>query len=229
MAVNTAGSQVGKTKKGYKGIAMEGPIATWYAKNTRSRIEEQHQLAVRFAELVPAGGRALEVAPGPGYLSIELARLGKFEVTGLDISETFVKIERQNAAEAGVKVDFNHGDATHMPFADNSFDFAGCVAAFKNFTQPVQALNEFYRVLKPGGTAIIVDLRRDASVEDIDQEVKKMNLNALNAFLTRWTFRHVLLKNAYSRRSFEALVAKTNFKQCEIRSDLIGMEIWLRK
>src|SRR6266496_2042038 len=187
MAINATSSKAQKSQKGYKGMAIEGPIATWYARNTRSRIEEQRELARRIAERVPVGGRVLEVAPGPGYLSIELAKLGKCQVTGLDISETFVKIERQNAAEAGVKVDFNQGNAAAMPFDDNSFDFAVCVAAFKNFTQPVQALNEFYRILKPGGTALIVDLRRDASIEDINEEVKKMKLNALNSFLTRWT------------------------------------------
>src|SRR6266550_1967686 len=176
MTVKTADSKI---QKGYKGPAMEGLIATWYAQNTRSRIGEQRELARRIAERVPLGGRVLEVAPGPGYLSIELAKLGRCEVTGLDISETFVKIERQNAAKAGVKVDFNHGNAADMPFDDNSFDFATCVAAFKNFTQPVQALNEFHRVLKVGGTALIVDLRRDASIEDIDQEVKKMKLDWL--------------------------------------------------
>src|SRR5438045_4280013 len=99
MTVNTANTAGTKGQKGYKGMAMEGPIATWYARNTRSRIEEQRELAYRIAERVPVGGRVLEVAPGPGYLSIELAKLGKREVTGLDISETFVKIERQNAAE----------------------------------------------------------------------------------------------------------------------------------
>ena len=226
MTVNIAGS---KAQKGYKGLPMEGLIATWYARNTRSRIEEQRNLAYRIAERVPARGRVLEVAPGPGYLSIELAKLGKCEVTGLDISETFVKIERQNAAEAGVKVDFNHGDATTMPFDDNSFDFAVCVAAFKNFTQPVLALNEFHRVLKPGGTALIVDLRRDASIKDIDDEVKNMKLNALNAFFTRFTFRQVLLKNAYTRGEMDALVARTNFKHCDIQISFIGMEICLKK
>src|SRR5262249_26146013 len=151
------------------------------------------------AERVSEGGRVLEVAPGPGYLSIELARLGKQKVTGLDISETFVKIERQNAANAGVKVDFNHGDATVMPFSDNSFDFVVCVAAFKNFTQPVQVINEIYRVLAPGGTGLISDLRRDASMKDIDQEVKGMKLNRLNSLLTKGAFRFMLLKNAYTR------------------------------
>jgi len=226
MTVNIASP---KAQKGYKGLPMEGLIATWYARNTRSRIEEQRNLAYRIAERVPARGRVLEVAPGPGYLSIELAKLGKCEVTGLDISETFVKIERQNAAEAGVKVDFNHGDATTMPFDENSFDFAVCVAAFKNFTQPVLALNEFHRVLKPGGTALIVDLRRDASIEDIDNEVKNMKLNAPNALLTKFTFRQVLLKNAYTRGEMDALVARTNFKRCDIQISLIGMDIWLKK
>jgi ubiquinone/menaquinone biosynthesis C-methylase UbiE len=229
MAINTASSKAQKGQKGYKGMAMEGPIATWYARNTRSRIEEQRELARRIAERVPVGGRVLEVAPGPGYLSIELDKLGKAQVTGLDISESFVKIERQNAAEAGVKVDFNHGNASAMPFDDNSFDFAVCVAAFKNFTQPAQALNEFYRVLKRGGTALIVDLRRDASIEAINAEVRKMKLSWLNALMTRWTFKHVLLKNAYTRGEIEALVAQTGFKRCDIQSDLIGMEIWLEK
>src|SRR5947207_2502797 len=119
MAVNTASSKV---QKGYKGMAMEGIIANWYAKNTRSRIGEQRDLAKRIADMVRAGGSVLEVAPGPGYLSVEHGKLGKCEVTGLDISETFVKIERQKAAVAGVKVDFNHGDATTMPFDSNKFD-----------------------------------------------------------------------------------------------------------
>jgi len=229
VAVSTASHKVHKTRKGYKGISMEGPIATWYARNTLARVEDQRQQAHQFAEYIPEGGHALEVAPGPGYLSIELAKLGKFHVSGLDISETFVKIERQNAAEAGVSIDFNHGDATNMPFADNSFDFIGCVAAFKNFTYPVQALNQFYRVLKPGGTAIIVDLRQDATIDDINREVEKMKLNRWNAFLTRWTFKHILLKNAYTPKRFEALVAKTNFKRCDIQTDLIGMEIRLTK
>ena len=226
MATNKAGTNV---QKGYKGIAMEGPIATWYARNTRSRIGEQRELAHRIAERVPVGGRVLEVAPGPGYLSIELAKLGKCEVTGLDISETFVRIGRQNAAEAGVKVDFRHGDATTMTFDENSFDFAVCVAAFKNFTQPEKVLNEFHRVLKPGGTALIVDLRRDASIEDIDEEVKNMKLNALNSLLTKVTFRQFLLKNAYTRSEIEALVAQTNFKKCDIQIGLVGMDIWLEK
>ena len=218
-----------RTKKGYKGISMEGFIATWYARTTRSRIEEQRAIALDIAGRVPQGGRVLEVAPGPGYLSIELAKLGTCQGSGLDISRTFVDIEKRNAEEAGVRIDFRHGDATEMPFDDDTFDFAVCVAAFKNFTQPQRVIDELHRVPRRGGTALIVDLRRDASAEGIAAEIDGMKLNPIDAFLTRLTFRYFLLRHAYTRVEIEALVARTKFERCTVECNNIGMEITLVK
>ena len=96
----------------------------------------------------------LEVAPGPGYLAVEMARTGRVLVTGLDVSRTFVQIAEQNAREAGVSVDFRQGDAAAMPFADDSFDLVVCQAAFKNFTLPQTAIAEMHRVLRPGRTTV---------------------------------------------------------------------------
>ena len=107
-------------------------------------------------------------------------------MTGLDISKTFVEIAQANARQANVSVDFRLGNASDMPFADETFNFIICTAAFKNFTQPVQAIAEMQRVLKPGGKALIVDLRRDASRADVDRMVREMDLNWLNALFTRW-------------------------------------------
>jgi ubiquinone/menaquinone biosynthesis C-methylase UbiE len=217
-----------KITKAYKGLAMEGPIARWYAKNARRDAEFKTWVS-RVNETVAAGGCVLEVAPGPGYLSVELARSGKYQVTGLDISKTFVEIAQDNARQANVSVDFRLGNASDMPFAADSFDFIICTAAFKNFTRPVQAIAEMQRVLKPGGKALIVDLRRDASRADVDRLVDGMELSWLNALFTRWTFRLMLLKNAYTPAEIRQLVAQTKFRQCEIRSDAVGMEIWLTK
>ncbi|MGO8694036.1 MAG: class I SAM-dependent methyltransferase [Rectinemataceae bacterium] len=218
-----------KSRKGYKGISMEGFIATWYARTTRSRIEEQRAIALDIAARVPQGGRVLEVAPGPGYLSIELAKLGTCKGSGLDISRTFVDIEKRNAEEAGVRIDFRHGDATEMPFDDDTFDFAVCVAAFKNFTQPRRVIDEFHRVLRLGGTALIFDLRRDASAEGIAAEIDGMKLSPVNAFLTRAAFRYFLLRNAYTQAEIETLVARTKFERCAVKCNNIGMEITLVK
>src|ERR1022692_2009630 len=86
----------------------------------------------------------------PGYFSIELAKLGPYSIAGLDISHTFVELARKKAAKAGVHVDFRQGNASQMPFANDTFDFLLCRAAFKNFGQPVRALQEMCRVLKGG-------------------------------------------------------------------------------
>jgi ubiquinone/menaquinone biosynthesis C-methylase UbiE len=214
--------------KAYRGVAMEGPIATWYTKNTgrdQTRFQETARLV---AGHVRPGGSVLEVAPGPGYLAIELARRG-YSVAALDISKSFVRIARENAAKAGVAIDVRLGDAAGIPYADASFDFVVCVAAFKNFTDPIGALNEMNRVLKPGGQASIFDLRKDATREDIEAEVLGMHLSALNAFLTRWTFQFMLLKRAYTREQLERMVTGTRFGRGEIEARGIGFELRLTK
>ena len=145
--------------KPYKGMGMEGAVAKWYAGLTRKSLEDFKALARRTAEQIPPRSRVLEVAPGPGYFAIELAKLGDYRITGLDISETFVDIARANAAAANVRVDFRQGNASAMRFPDSRFDFILCRAAFKNFSQPDEALAEMHRVLKPGGRALVVDMQ----------------------------------------------------------------------
>jgi ubiquinone/menaquinone biosynthesis C-methylase UbiE len=217
-----------KIAKAYRGMAMEGFIAKWYNKTAR-RDGEFKALAAQVNAAGPAGSAVLEVAPGPGFLSIELARTGKYRVTGLDISKTFVEIAQANAREANVSIDFQQGNASDMPFANMQFDFIICTAAFKNFTQPVQAMIEMHRVLRPGGRALISDLRRDASRADVDQLVREMNQNRVNAFMTRSAFHMMLLKTAYTTDEIRRFAAQTPFRQCDIHINTVGMEIWLSK
>src|ERR1700733_3066891 len=125
------------SQKAYKGLGMEGVTAKWYASLTRKSMDDFTALAKRVSKDLPPNARVLEVAPGPGYFAIELAKLGNYQITGLDISHTFVDIARRNAADAGVKVDFRRGNAAGMPLESGSFDFLLCRAAFKNFTEPV--------------------------------------------------------------------------------------------
>lgn len=215
--------------KPYKGMGMEGRTAKWYANLTRKSMDEFKTLARRVADRLPAGGKVLEVAPGPGYFAIELAKLGNYQVTGLDISHTFVDIARRNASDAGVSVDFHQGNAAAIPFADQSFDFILCRAAFKNFSEPVRALQEMYRVLAKGGQALIIDLRADASPDSINQAVDAMHVGAVNGFLTKLTFRFMLLKRAYTQRQFEQFLAQTRFGPTEIKQDLIALELSLHR
>ena len=209
--------------------AIEGLMAKWYAANTAEAMNEYVELAERISRELAKGSRVLEVAPGPGYFSIELAKRGSFAITGLDISRTFMRIARENAAEAGVEIDFQQGSASNMPFPKESFDFLLCRAAFKNFALPVEALKEMCRVLKPGGRAVIIDMRGDATRESLDRHVDSMGLSMFNRIMTRWAFRTMLVKSAYTRRQFEEMLKQTEFSRVEITEAEIGLEIGLTK
>jgi len=209
---------------------MEGIVARWYARirGTGSQIEAYRKEAERLTANLPAGARVLEVAFGPGYLAIELARLERLQVTGLDISHTFVKIASQNAKEAGVVADFHQGDAAVMPFEADTFDLIVCQAAFKNFVHPGSALSEMYRVLRVGGTAVIQDMSSEASHADIEREVEAMQLGPVSSFTTKATL-EMLKRRAYSPAKFEQLAAESSFRTCVITTEGIGLEVRLTK
>jgi ubiquinone/menaquinone biosynthesis C-methylase UbiE len=155
--------------------------------------------------------------------------MGKYKITGLDISKTFVELARRNGSDESVEVDFQHGNASQMPFQDSSFDLIVCRAAFKNFTEPVAALKEMRRVLRSGGKALIIDLRRDAPKETIDEYVDKMNMGAINSAVTKLTFRLMLLKRAYTRDEFNQFISESGFENFDVQEVPIGFEIWLFK
>jgi ubiquinone/menaquinone biosynthesis C-methylase UbiE len=214
----------------FKGPEMEGLVARWYAgiRHSGSQLEEYRKQAAGLTAGLPAGAEVLEVALGPGYLAIEMARTGRLQVTGLDISRSFVKIASENAVQAAVSADFRQGDAASLPFDSESFDLVVCQAAFKNFTRPGTALAEMHRVLRTGGRAVIQDMSRDASHADIAQEVRKMELGRLSAFSTKATL-EMLRRRAYSPAQFESLAAESPFRVCEIQREGIGLEVRLTK
>lgn len=208
---------------------MEGVVAKWYAANTAEVMNEYKELAERVAGEIAAGSRVLEVAPGPGYFSIELAKRGSFAITGLDISRTFVKIASEKGREAGVEVDFQQGSASNMPFPRDSFDFLLCRAAFKNFARPVVALGEMCRVLRPGGRGVIIDLRGDASPSALSRHVDGMGLSGFNRLMTKLAFRTMLVKSAYTKEQFQHMLAQTGFSRVDITEAEIGLEITMVK
>jgi ubiquinone/menaquinone biosynthesis C-methylase UbiE len=216
-------------KKGDKGLVMEGGMARWYARTTGKSLGDFEADARRIAERLAPDACVLEVAPGPGYLAIALARMGAFRITGLDISHSFVAMATDLARDAGVGVDFRQGDVSAMPFEAGRFDFIVCRAAFKNFADPVAAVREMHRVLKPGGEALIIDLRKDVTNAEIDAAVQHMGLGPIDQVMTGVVFKTMLRNRAYTRADFARLAAATPFGGAEITADSIGLEVRLRK
>ena len=211
-------------------LGIGGFIARWYDNNTsHHRMKEMKDYAKEVAGHIRDGSFVLEVAPGPGYLSIELAKLGNYKITGMDISHDFIEIARRNAKGAGVAVDFHQGNVAEIPFTENKFDFIICTAAFKNFKEPVKALNEMYRVLKPEGTALIIDMNRNASNRQVQDCVNEMGLKGLAKFGMILAFKYFLRKGAYNKDNFIDMISKTPFKEYEIKGEGISLNIYLRK
>jgi ubiquinone/menaquinone biosynthesis C-methylase UbiE len=215
--------------KAYKGIGMEGGVARWYDKTTRRDLPEFKALARKVADTLVSGAKVLEIAPGPGFFAIELAKIGKYQITGLDISKTFVDIAKRNARQEHVEVDFRQGNASAIPLPEGSFDFVLCRAAFKNFSDPVGALREMRRVLKPEGRALVIDLRKDVGKKSLDSYIRGLKAGALNAFMMKWTFRLMLIPRAYTKQQFQNFIVESGFVKSEIQVAPIGFEITLVK
>jgi len=131
-------------------------------------------------------------------------------------------------AEA-VQVDFQQGNASQMQFADNSFDLVVCRAAFKNFSEPVKAIVEMHRVLRPGAKGVIIDLRRDASMRDITNYIDATDVGVLNGMFMKATFRFMLLPRAYTADQFRQMLAQASFSRTWIEQTPVGLEAWFEK
>jgi ubiquinone/menaquinone biosynthesis C-methylase UbiE len=219
-----------KLQRRFKDLGIGGIAARWYDNNTRkNRLAEMKAYAKEAANHIQDGCSVLEVAPGPGYLAIELAKLGKYKIIGLDISKDFIEIAQKNVREAGVEVEFRQGSVAAIPFPDNMFNFIICTAAFKNFKEPSKALNEIYRVLAPEGTALIIDMNRNVSNHQIGVFTENMGAKGIEALFMRLTFKYFLRNGAYTKDEFITLISKTAFKAYDIKEEGIGFYIYLRK
>src|SRR5690348_1715233 len=113
----------------------------------------------RIFDLVLAGRSGLDVLDagcGTGFLSLELAARGH-RVTGVDFAPAMLRAARQKAAAQGLRVRFEEGDAENLPFAPHSFDLAISRHVLWTLPHPEAAIDEWIRVLRPGGRLAIVD------------------------------------------------------------------------
>jgi len=216
------------TVKAYKGLGMEGGLARWYDRTTRKDLPQIKTLANRIAAFVPSAAEVLEIAPGPGFLSIELAKRG-LHVRAFDISKTFVEIASRNAAAENAPAQFELGNASALPVEDASVDFVVCRASFKNFTEPVKALSEMRRVLRPGGTALLIDMRRDVQMAEIRKYVDELGVSRMNRWFMMFTFRNMLIKRAYSIDDIRNMAKEAGWTTPQIESSPLGFEAWMKK
>jgi len=113
----------------------------------------------RILDLVIPAGRpidALDAGCGTGFLSLELAARGH-RVSGVDFAPAMLAAARRKAAAQRLSVHFEEGDAEQLPFPPGSFDLVISRHVLWTLPHPEAAIDEWIRVLRPGGRLAIVD------------------------------------------------------------------------
>jgi len=118
----------------------------------------------RILDLVLAGQGpldALDAGCGTGFLAFELAARGH-HVTGVDFAPAMIAEARRKSAECGVSIRLEEADAEQLPFPPGSFDLAISRHLLWTLPHPEAAIDEWIRVLRPGGRLVVVDGQFDA-------------------------------------------------------------------
>jgi ubiquinone/menaquinone biosynthesis C-methylase UbiE len=155
--------------------AAVGGAALWWRKNPsacpygqRFWVEAPHPIITRdrlHSVLRPEPGeRILEIGPGVGYYTLDLAEWvgpdGKVEI--FDLQQQFLDHTTRRAAERGLtNIVPTQGDATALPYGEASMDAVVLTAVLGEIPDPVAALRQIQRVLKPNGRLIVGELFGD--------------------------------------------------------------------
>ncbi|MBA3286303.1 MAG: bifunctional demethylmenaquinone methyltransferase/2-methoxy-6-polyprenyl-1,4-benzoquinol methylase UbiE, partial [Nitrosopumilus sp.] len=107
-------------------------------------------------------GNILDVATGTGDLALEAYAQTKAEITGIDISAGMLEIAKKKISEKGFgeKIKIVQADSENMPFENASFDAVTVAFGVRNFENLDKGLSEMYRILKPGGLAVILEFSK---------------------------------------------------------------------
>jgi ubiquinone/menaquinone biosynthesis C-methylase UbiE len=173
-------------------------------------------------------GRALDMGAGPGQIVIKLARrLTLWKFTAVDRSEAMLAEANRNLTSTGGalagRIEFQLGDANHLPFDDATFDFVMSNSVLHHLAEPGKLLAETARLLKPGGAILLRDLRRPGRL-----------LYPLHVWRYGWhysgTMRRLFrdsVRSAYTAEELQKLLDSAELKGARIfaeRSTHIGIE-----
>ena len=176
-------------------------------------------------------GLLADAGCGPGYLLADIVRaIPRLSVIGVDIAEQMLQKAAQNLSSAGLaeKVGFRVGNVEELPFDNSSLDFVVSTLSLHHWAEPKQAIEEIYRVLKPGGQFLVFDLRRDsprlfywllrfAQTFILPSPMKRTNEPTLSVLAS------------YTPSELGAFLADTSFGEWRIKPGLFWIFIWGHK
>jgi len=136
-----------------------------------SLVLAEHLARYRLAARLAGGCDVLDAACGEGYGSAMLAAAGAASVVGLDIDAATVAHARETHG-----IDAREGDVSRLPFDDGAFDLVVSFETIEHVAEPAAALDEFRRVLAPGGILVVSTPNTDEYLEDNPYHLHELTL-----------------------------------------------------
>jgi len=160
-----------------------GIVGRWIGSRMAKQHQPENHWTVAQLDIQP-NDHVLELGFGPGIAVAEVARRAEF-VAGIDFSKTMVQAARRRNRQAvrGGRVDVRHGNVVALPFSDGAFDKAYSIHSIYFWPDPIQALREVRRVLKPGGKIVLTVLPKEKWGSDGTPECKPYTGTTLEAML----------------------------------------------
>jgi ubiquinone/menaquinone biosynthesis C-methylase UbiE len=163
-----------------------------------------------FTRHLRAGMRLLDVGCGPGAATLEFATMvAPAEAVGVDNDEAMIISARARAGDKGSEsnVRFETGDVYDLSFLDGSFDAAWAQLVFMHLTDPLEAMKEVRRVLRPGGVFGLMDPdlglfmlepQKDSFPQLLELYLRVQSFNGGDLHTAR-KYRRLLLEAGFSR------------------------------
>jgi ubiquinone/menaquinone biosynthesis C-methylase UbiE len=170
-------------------------------------------------QTLPPGSRVLDVGCGTGHLTSLLARqYSTSEVIGLDLSPVMIELARRRY-RSQENLSFCQGDAMDLPYPDGSFDVAISMASIKHWPDPGRGLAEMGRVLRPGGTALIMEGNPTASRAAACNFVSRWRW--MPGFMTpvlAWYLRHFVLDQGLFADALWTHLSHAGFQEIDLEA-----------
>lgn len=191
--------------------AQFGPASDAYATSDAHAQGESLDILVDLVQPQPTWN-AIDIATGAGHTAMAFAPLVN-SVIATDLTEQMLSKTAELAAARGLSnLETRFADAESLPFEANSFDLLTCRLAFHHFGNPHQVLDEFARVLKPGGIMGFTDniTVADRSAADYYNAYEKLRDPSHN-----WIYPLVRLQVMFERAGLQLVATRELSKEFE--------------
>jgi ubiquinone/menaquinone biosynthesis C-methylase UbiE len=201
-----------------EGIPWPGSVI-YNAMSSAAIFQGHYELVAKDILSYCAQGSLLDIGTGPAWLLLKLHQKSPaMRLVGIDSSPSMVAKAKKNMAEAGLAdvIEITEGNASQIPFADRSFDIVVSTGSIHHWKHPIAALNDVYRVLKPGGYALMYDLVTDTPAAILNEMAHQFGRLKMTLF---WL--HGFEEPFYNRQNYESLARPTLFK--DGRTQFVGL------